>query len=396
MKKTLHIALAATLAGLAANVRADAPVVTVSGYGTGALTMSDTDQAEFVTPNQAAGVKKQPRPGADSKLGLQATAVFNDALSLTGQGLVHKYGRDHFGAELTLAFVKMKASDDVSVRLGRIGLPAYLVSDYRSVGYANLMLRAPIELYGQVVMEYFDGADIVYQHTFGATALTAQFGAGNNKTKVPGGSEFSLKPLTSLHVVAENGPFTVRLGRVGARFSSLDNADLAALVAGVNGAGFPGVADALKVADAKGSFTSLGLGLDWRDIIVQAEIAKRKTNARVVPDTRAWYAMVAYRAGQFTPYFQHAAVTQGSARAFAELPLTGPYAALSAGANGAIRAGLQTSNAIGLRWDFHKSAALKLQMDRIAPRDGAGLFVNAAPGFHGPVRVYAAAVDFVF
>ena len=54
------------------------------------------------------------------------------------------------------------------------------------------------------------------------------------------------------------------------------------------------------------------------------------------------------------------------------------------------------SDAIGVRWDFYKSMALKAQVDRIKPKDGAGALINVQPGFKGPVKVYAVALDFVF
>jgi hypothetical protein len=57
--------------------------ITVSGFGTGALTMTNTDQAEFNRVNQAAGVGKDARPGVDSNLGLQATAKISDSVSFT-------------------------------------------------------------------------------------------------------------------------------------------------------------------------------------------------------------------------------------------------------------------------------------------------------------------------
>jgi hypothetical protein len=42
-----------------------------------------------------------------------------------------------------------------------------------------------------------------------------------------------------------------------------------------------------------------------------------------------------------------------------------------------------------------QSVALKVQIDRIKPT-GNGLFINAQPGFSGPVTVGAVALDFVF
>ncbi|UUZ49205.1 hypothetical protein LP420_01810 [Massilia sp. B-10] len=44
------------LVGFAMSAQAaDGPTVTISGFGSAAVTMTDTDQAEFIRPNQASG-----------------------------------------------------------------------------------------------------------------------------------------------------------------------------------------------------------------------------------------------------------------------------------------------------------------------------------------------------
>jgi hypothetical protein len=137
--------------------------------------------------------------------------------------------------------------------------------------------------------------------------------------------------------------------------------------------------------------------MDYNNVVGQAEFAKRKTDTRLVQDTSSWYVMLGYRYGKFVPYVSHGDVKQDSRRSFETLPTTGPLAPLSAVINGAVKGGLQSSTAIGLRWDFYKSAAFKIQMDRIKTRDGSGYFINAKPGFAGSsVNVYAAGIDFVF
>ncbi len=393
-RSTVSLAILAAFA-LSAQA-ADGPVVTVSGFGSAALTSTDNDQAEYARPNQVAGVKKDPRTGVDSNFGIQATAKFSERLSLTGQGLVRKFATDHFGAELAWAFAKYKLSDDFSVRVGRIGLPVYMISDFRNVGYANTMIRPPAEVYRQVTADYFDGADLIYQHSFDDTAVTAQFGVGNSKARQPNHAYLKYRPVTALHVLLENGPFTLRFGRADATFSVRDNAKLNGLLAKLRLVGQGAVADQLDVNEVKGSFTSLGFGLDYKNFLVQSEYAVRKTESRAVMDTTSWYAMLGYRYGTVTPYYSYADIKQDSVRSFAGMPASGPLAPLTAAANGAARTALQSTHAIGLRWDFHKSAALKVQIDHVKPRDGAGAFVNPAPGFTGPVNVYAAGIDFVF
>ncbi|MES2163188.1 MAG: hypothetical protein V4476_18685 [Pseudomonadota bacterium] len=395
----LALTTLAVLSALAATAHAqDGMPITVSGFGTGALTMTNTDQAEFNRVNQAAGVGKDARPGVDSNLGIQATAKWSDTISFTAQGLVRKSGNnDQFGAELAWAFAKIKLNDDFSLRLGRIGLPVYMISDVRNVGYANTMLRPPNEVYRQVTADNADGGDITYQHSFGDTTVTAQAAIGRTKVRAPGNYYVEFKPVISTQLVVENGPFTYRLGRSQANFGLFENASLSGLVAALNKVGLTSVANEVKLTDIKGTFTSAGIAMDYNNIIGQAEYAKRKTESRLVQDTSSWYIMMGYRYGKFVPYIMHGDVKQDSIRNFASMPTTGPLAALTAGTNAAIKIGLQSTTAVGLRWDFYKSAAFKVQMDRIKTRDGSGYFINPKPGFAGSsVNVYAAAIDFVF
>jgi len=395
----LAITTLAVLSALAASAHAqDSMPITVSGFGTGALTMTNSDQAEFNRVNQASGVGKDARPGVDSNLGIQATAKWSDTISFTAQGLVRKSGNnDQFGAELAWAFAKIKLNDDFSLRLGRVGLPVYMISDVRNVGYANTMLRPPNEVYRQVTVDNADGGDVVYQHSFGDTTVTAQAAIGRSKVRAPGNYYVDFKPVISTQLVVENGPFTYRLGRSQANFGIYDNASLTGLVATLNKVGLTSVANEVKLTDIKGTFTSAGIAMDYNNIIGQAEYAKRKTESRLVPDTSSWYIMAGYRYGKFVPFIVHGDVKQDSIRDFASMPTTGPLAALTAGTNAAIKSGLQSTTGIGLRWDFYKSAAFKVQMDRIKTRDGAGYFLNPKPGFAGStVNVYAAAIDFVF
>ncbi|MBI3284414.1 MAG: porin [Burkholderiales bacterium] len=375
----------------------DGPSITISGFGTAAVTHSNSEDADFIRPNQAAGSRDNYRTGVDSNFGIQATAKFNDMFSFTGQGLVRKYVTDSVGAELAWAFAKVRLSDHLNLRVGRVGLPVYMISDYRNVGYVQNMIRPPVEMYSQVPIDSVDGVDAVYQTSFGDTAVTAQLAFGKTKTDSAGGYTVDLNRLYSLNLVAEMEPFTFRFGHAGTRLSIDNNASLNAVVGGLSKFGFKSAADSLAVKDAKGTFTSLGFGLDWKNIVVQAEYGKRKTDSLTVADTTSWYTMAGYRIGKFLPYYNHASVRQNSPRTVAGVPTTGPFAALGIGANAiASTASIQTSNSLGVRWDFYKSAALKVQIDRFSPENGSGTFANAKPGFKGPVTVFAAGIDFVF
>ncbi|MFZ6721799.1 hypothetical protein [Undibacterium sp. Ji49W] len=397
MKLKPFITLLAMTSAVSAAWADDTSPITISGFGTAALTRSNTSDAEFARPNQLAGVTSSAKTGVDSNFGIQATAKMNDWLSFTGQGLVRKNVTDNFGAELTWAFAKAKVNDNLNLRVGRIGLPVYMISDYRNVGYANTMLRPPIEMYSQVTLESVDGVDAVYQTNLGETAITAQLAYGVTDAEQRGNFTAKFKNVSGINIVAENGPFTFRFGRVDTKVTVDNSSNLNTLVSGLTKFGFKSAADAIAVSDTKASFTSLGLGVDWKSFVVQAEYGKRKSASLSIANTTSWYTMFGYRMGSFLPYVVHASATQDSSRTVAGLPASGPLLPYTLGANGLASASpIQTSNSVGVRWDFYKSAALKLQLDRMSPDNGPGVFINAKPGFKGPVTVFAAAVDFVF
>ena len=385
---------------------ADGPTVKVRGFGTGALTWTNTDRAEFGRPNQAAGAKKDPRTGVDSNLGLQADVAVNGWLSLTGQGVVRKDAEDDFGADLTWAFAKARLNDEVSLRIGRTGLPVFMISDYRNVGYASTFLRAPNEMYSQVPFESVDGVDLTWQHGFGDTTVTTQVTYGRAKGKLAYGLRAEGEQLLGLNVVAEHGPFTLRVGRTDAKITVTGSATLAGLLNTLRSTGaaynlpqLGAYADALNPHDKDASFTSVGLGMDWNNIVLQSEYAKRKTDS-YVNDTTSWYAMGGYRFGKVLPYVMHAKLAIDGYPANAVPANVPALAPLRAGAARlpytGVGQGEQSTTSVGVRWDLYRSIALKAQIDRVQPKVGSGLLLNAQPGFHRDVTVGAVAVDFVF
>ena len=391
---------------------AEGPTVKIRGFGTGALTFTDTKDAEFARPNQAAGAKKSPRTGVDSNLGLQADIGINNWLSFTGQGLVRHDADDQYGAELAWAFAKAKINDQFSVRVGRIGLPAFMISDYRNVGYANTFLRPPQELYSQMPLNNIDGADITWQQQYGDTTVTATGAYGRSDFKTSGGPTAESRDQYALNLTAEHGPFIVRVGRSGTKLSS-ESAQLDAAVITFNNtaAAFnvPQVADMgnlLNTKDRKYTFTSAGLSMDWNNVVVLTEYAKRKMPDSFLGSSKSFYVMGGYRFGKVLPYYTRAKVMSkgvtntipGTCPAGSPFVCAPTLAALSGLMNTlttAIDGTSQTTDSIGVRWDFTTSAALKVQIDRIKPQ-GNGQFVNVQPGFKGPVTVGAVALDFVF
>jgi predicted porin len=141
------------------------------------------------------------------------------------------------------------------------------------------------------------------------------------------------------------------------------------------------------------SFTSVGMTADWNNIVLQGEYAQRRAQDAVwVPQTNAWYAMAGYRLGKLLPYYAHAHYNG------AEQKIKTPAlpAALATPVNALLTSAAQSSDLVGLRWDFAKSMALKVQYDRVKPSAKSGSLIYGPAVFRDKVNVIAAGVDFVF
>jgi hypothetical protein len=121
----------------------------------------------------------------------------------------------------------------------------------------------------------------------------------------------------------------------------------------------------------------------------------------------AWYASGGYRLGKFTPYLTYAQVDTDSRTSDPGLTLSGlppvlaaPAAGLNTGLNDLLASSpAQKTISAGVRWDFAKNAALKLQFDQTRLGAGSpGMLINLQPGFQtgGRFNVFSATVDFVF
>jgi len=376
--------------------------LSITGFGTLAAAKSNTEDARYTRANQREGTAGTTGIGLDSNLGLQATYTFSDRVSATTQVLSRKSTGDSFTTELAWAFVKVKVSDEVAVRVGRVVVPSFLISDYQNVGYANTMMRPPIEMYGQNIIENADGVDVNWQHGFGDTNVTAQAFVGIARGKSFVSSDKSepryQAPAAGFAVSAEHGPVTLRFAHVQGKLKATDVKPINSLTNTLDTLGFAQLADDITISEAKRvAFTSVGLLADWNNIVVQSEYGMRRAKDPVyLSDSNAWYTMVGYRFGKVLPYYAHAKYdgkgsTITTPAALARIPT------LNAAVKSLLGAGSQSSDLIGVRWDFASSAALKVQVDRVKPGAKNGFLSDVTAAGNGKnVTVVAAGVDFVF
>jgi hypothetical protein len=378
------------------------------GYGTLGLVHSSEDQADYrgsLLRLNGVGYTRSWSLEIDSRVGAQAIATLTPKLSAILQLVAEQRSDGSYAPRIEWANLKYEFTPDASMRIGRIVIPSFLVSDSRKVGYANAWIRPPAEVYALVPVTANDGIDASYRIRTGGFSHTVQALFGQSTTDLPDGGDAEAKRVWGVTASSERGPLTARVAYLQTdltieRFNTLFDAFRAF--------GPEGIAIAERF-DADGSlfqFYGLGAQYDPGDWFVMAEGGRIRSHA-AVSDRTAWYVSGGYRFGKLTPFLIYSTVDP-------DVPLSHPgltvsaYPPALAGVATALNAGLndilsgnpsQDTFSIGARWDFAQNLDLKLQVDhsRLGP-GSAGSLGNIQPGFEpgGSYTLVSIAVDIVF
>ena len=400
----------------------------LSGFGTVGVSRTNNDQAYFNYPGQGGGADRSASFDPDTKLGLQGTYKLTDTVSATAQLLTKYRATGEYAPQVEWAFAKWQATPAATIRVGRIGAPFFMVSDFRDVGYANTTVRPPLDVYGQVPVSFTDGGDASYQATIGSATLTGTLWGGQTKAKYASALRSSgtdLDPVLAkvrnqvgLNFQAEfDGGYTLRFGhsqgKLSVETSSLGTlrSGLSGVLAGGLGAGPQALANQMlndvTTTGQKATFTGLGASMDRDNIVLATEYTWRSVEKGSVADTTGWYVLGGYRFGTVLPYVVVSRLKVDDVNASLN-PQAAALGAAYRGAQGLINSGKVAQNtlSVGARWDFRSGMALKAQFDRVSKPSGSnGLFLNpdasTASGqdfFNNKkkVNVLSLAVDFVF
>jgi hypothetical protein len=413
MNKNLIFALGCAFAAGTAAAQTY-PSMSFSGYGTLGAASSNESRGDYLVDAfkpDGPGYTDKVSLKVDSRVGGQAMAEFSPKLSAVLQVLVQQDYDDRWRPRVEWANLKYQVTDELSLRAGRIVLPVFMVTDSRRVGYGNPWVRPPVELYSLVPVTNSDGADATWRVPIGAWNNSLQVTFGRSNSHFPNASGFDAGVAEARRIFAFNdtveiGPFTGRVSLGEARLTIEAYQPLFDAFRQFGAVGGNAIADRYNVDDRRVTFAGFGATYDPGTWFVMAEWARFDTHS-IVGRKSAGYVSAGPRLGKFTPYATYARLKGESPRSDPGLPLAilpPQVAPLAAQANGVLNRQLsalpdQSTISLGMRWDFMRSAALKVQWDRIRLGSGSyGTFGNIQPDFPfgGNVNVYSAVVDFVF
>jgi hypothetical protein len=136
----------------------------ISGFGTLALTYSNSDDLGFRRDLTQDGLFNGVDATVDSLIGVQ----FDDQFASSWKGTLQLVGKQRavndFNNSIEWAYLTYQNSDDWTARIGRVAIDITLFDEFSNVSYAYDWVRPPVEFYGEVPIYSVDGGDFTYYH----------------------------------------------------------------------------------------------------------------------------------------------------------------------------------------------------------------------------------------
>ena len=367
-KRTVRAAVCATLlSGMAATAAADDISYSISGYGTlGGSFTSDNQYVYHHDGNEFTGADEQFDIALESRLGLQAIVDFGSGFSVTAQELIRQRGSDQFSLGTEWLYVQYAPDSHWKLRVGRVALAAFLLSDVRNVGYAQPWFRQPNEVYAAQSFQSLNGGQALYHTDLGPIGLNLEGAFGNSTEQyyLSGVQTVNAKNAYNVAVSVEYSNFLVRFAQT---MLNLPNT-------------IPLAPDVSVTYANHDKFNSVGFQYDDGKAIVLSEWAKRTENDvplinKPAAASTQWYVAGGWRFGPLTPLVSYAVENVNTA-AFAPVGSFHSW-------NGS------------LRYDVVRNIALKAQVSR-AQAGNPEYWVTPNLASHEWVSVYSLGADFVF
>ncbi len=232
-----------------------------------------------------------------------------------------KAQQDEWKANLEWAYLSLQANDQLMLRAGRLRSPVYMYSESLDVGYSYPWLRLPDEVYSQVQVTNYEGADAVYTVplSYGSVTFQGAGGQAKNRDYYAYDEQFDIDygNLFGASVsLATNDFGMLRIGYVEADITTDIIGNVISVLPAPIGPGV-GVAQQrslLALDKEKGKFTSIGYQYDNGTWISSNEWTSRMIENDDMEAIDSFYLMGGRRFGDFLPHVTYAQLDDNGGR----------------------------------------------------------------------------------
>ncbi len=420
-----------------ASVEDESAAWTISTFGTASLVRAEGEGVTFLPfGTQPSGARQAWKSDIDSLLGIQARYSVANHGSATVQLTSKRDASNNYRPDVEWAYLSLEPGHGLTLRGGRFVAPLFAASDTRLIGYANLWVRPPVDVY-TLGMSHVDGADLIWRTSWRDSTALFQLWGGRSRQAFPRSSASGLltnqaveyEGMAGINLSVQHQGLSLRFAHLRAQQTLITTqgrpeqglrtfgASQSACVGKEALArttllcrdlylGFSELEARYDVDHAPFQFTSIGLNSEWGAWRLIGESIWLQHQSRIA-NSRAGYFTLARSLASITPYLTFS-WHRASTKAFS-VQVRPEYAQLvkptlklykPAGEEGP----QQKTWSLGLRWDARSGWALKAQVDRIRPQGmGNGISELNRIGLvgknlsRGPaIHIYNLSADFAY
>ncbi|MBL4865695.1 MAG: hypothetical protein JKY67_04890 [Pseudomonadales bacterium] len=283
----------------------------------------------------------------DSNMALQFIVDMEEGLTATAQ--INAVGSTQFDAEIAWAFISWKANSEFTFQAGRQRIPLYYFSDSLEVAYSYHWIRGPIEIYNASMANY-TGVKLIYETIVSDVPVRFQwYGGESSGFNFVSNAAQAYKDLMGITLDADHKGLAFRATYGQAKYG------LEGATSTLNGITLDqGLDNGVDI-----SLGNVALRLDRLAYFVMAEYSNYSFGDPQWTDIGGfgvkrgdgWYVSSGIRIGAYTPH-----ITYGALRF-----LLDSSAAIFLGLASEDQTLKTRAITVGLRWDFHPSAAFKFE-----------------------------------
>ena len=270
----------------------------------------------------------------ESLFGIQITADLDDGLTAIAQ--IIGRGANDYDPEFEWAYISYELNDNWTFQAGKKRLPLFYYSDFYDVGYAYVWMRAPADNYTWQIFNY-SGLNALYTTDVGDWSVIANVYAGKEDDKENKllGDFFFRETTREIWKDIVGGVVNISKDWLEMRFTHMQY---------TNERYIGGERTLWDGNDSRdGKFYGAAFNVDFDDWFILTELNRLDLEYDGNLDTNM--VTFGYRINTLTPFFS--------------------YSSMSQDGDGIEDGEDHNTTSIGLRWDFHNSAAFKVQFDKV-------------------------------
>ena len=306
-------------------------------FSAGVATTDGKAELRLLQENQEIG--DEPNFQSDSIVGLQLDAIINDRTRYTHQMITSGYDINHT-VKTEWAYFSYHLGKDTSVKLGRLRIPFFLLSESLEVGFTYPWVRPQPEIY-TISISGYEGVDLGHKFTLGNGYGRVSLFYGSGLSSLAGllNIDYKATDLKGFSLDYNLDHWFFRASYVVTDFSLSSNISCdegsvqTALIASVSGGAFDqsaiecggleiltisfNIIDELMIAagdssdlligpllasDASFSYLNFALRYDDGVSLIIAEYGESEANKFLNPLGPAGYILYGYRLGRWMPF----------------------------------------------------------------------------------------------